>query len=503
MGMLSLAAVLDTACDKAITIAFSGKICLRTFLCSVRHFRHSGFAQSEVAVMNHTQKPIHPHDCRRPTLFLSTSKKARRALFLSSMPLLATYCVSLPACAQSPWSTTGRQAQVQSAQNTAPAQMAGPVQASPSDLIVRGQEPTPETLVSTSAGTSAGISNDQASFREFDAGELVAVVGTEHVLAGDMMVFIEPILEKNRDKMTPEQEKQVKAKLIRDVLAQYVEIKALYQEFFRDMVGNKSPKEVEEMQAKVTMKAAQIFHDKQIPVMMKKYKVDDLAALERKLHEHSLSISTLKNQFTERVLSSELERKYVPDEYEFSREELWAYYQEHDSEWNVTSRARYRELCVRFSKHSREEAEAIIKDLGNQVYLGGTPFEAVAKQRSEGATASQGGVYDWINQGSLKSAAIDQAVFSLPLRRLSQVIESEYGFHIIEVLERELGHKKTFDAVQPEIRKKLSNEKQSKLLDEFHKKIMARTSIWTLWPQDIPNSRALSEALGDVYEPTE
>ncbi|MDX1925890.1 MAG: peptidylprolyl isomerase [Pirellulaceae bacterium] len=461
--------------------------------------------------MNHTQKPTHLDDCRGPSLSFSTSRKTRRALFLSSMPLLATYCISLPACAQSPWSTTGRQAQVQSAQNSSPAHMAGPAQASPSDLIVRGQEPTPGTLVSTSAvgsagvsgGTSASAASDQASFREFDAGELVAVVGTEHVLAGDMMVFIEPILEKNRDKMTPEQEKQVKAKLIRDVLAQYVEIKAMYQEFFRDMVGNKSPKEVEEMQAKVTMKAAQIFHDKQIPVMMKKYKVDDLASLERKLHEHSLSIATLQNQFTERVLSSELERKYVPDEYEFSREELWAYYQEHDSEWNVTSRARYRELCVRFSKHSREEAEALIKDLGNQVYLGGTPFEAVAKQSSEGATAPQGGVYDWINQGSLKSAAIDQAVFSLPLRRLSQVIESEYGFHIIEVLERELGHKKTFDAVQPEIRKKLSNEKRSKLLDEFHKKIMARTSIWTLWPQDIPNSRALSEALGDVYEPTE
>ncbi len=420
------------------------------------------------------------------------------------MPLLATCCISLQACAQSPWSPPNRLVQVPASPSDQPSQsqfkelpvgQLSTSPTSPSDLIVRGQEPTPGTLVRAPVNAS-----DPASFRDFGAGELVAVVGTEHVLAGDMMVFIEPILEKNRGKLTPAQEQQLKAKLIRDVLAQYVEIKALYQEFFRDMVGNKAPKEVEEMQAKVTMKAAQIFHDKQIPVMMKKYKVEDLAALERKLQEQGMSISTLKNQFTERVLSSELERKYVPDEYEFSRAELWAYYQDHAAEWVVTSRAKWRELCVRFNKHSGQEAEALIKDLGNQVYLGGKPFEAVAKQQSEGFTAAEGGLFDWTTQGSLKSAAIDQAVFSLPLKRLSQVIESDVGFHIIEVLEREPGFNKSFDVAQADIRKVMSREKHSKLLDEFHTKIMARTSIWTLWPQDIPNSRALSEALGDVYQ---
>lgn len=428
---------------------------------------------------------------------------ARRLRVLKSMPILAAYCIGLPSCAQSPWS--GQQALRQTSTSTQSAQISVPPnpnpqstpEASPSDFIVRGQEPVAGTLVSATANSNIG----QADFREFDAGELVAVVGTEHVLAGDMMVFIEPILEKNRGKITPEQEKQLKAKLIRDVLAQYVEVKALYQEFFRDMVGNKAPKEVAEMKAKVTMKAAQIFHDKQIPVMLKKYKVDDLAALERKLHERSMSIATLQTQFTEQVLSSELDRKYVPEEYEFSREELLGYYKEHETQWNVTSRAKWRELCIRFNKHNRVEAEALIKDVGNQVYLGGKPFDAVAKQQSEGFSADQGGVFDWTTQGSLKSAAIDQAVFSLPLRRLSQVIESEIGFHIIEVMEREPGYTKTFDMAQAEIRKKMSEEKRNKLRDEFHSKVMDRTSIWTLWPEDIPNSRALSVALGDDYQP--
>ncbi len=333
--------------------------------------------------------------------------------------------------------------------------------------------------------------------QEFNEGDLIAVVGAEHILAGDMMIFVEPIIDQNRGRITPAQEKQLRTTLIRQVLVQYVQIKALYQEFFRDMAGNKPPKEIESIKTQVTTKAGQIFFEKQVPLMMKKYKVNDPAALEKVLREKSMSVSAYRTQFIERILSSELERKYVPEEYEFSREELLGFYQAHPDEWTVTGRARWRELCVRFSKHSREEAERLIREMGNQVYLGGRPFEAVAKSLSEGFTAAEGGVYDWTTQGSLKSTALDTAIFSLPLRRLSLVIEDESGFHIIEVLEREDGHTKSFDLAQVDIRKKLAEEKQSKLLKEFHNKVMARTPVWTKWPEDIPGSRDLSEAIGN------
>jgi hypothetical protein len=307
------------------------------------------------------------------------------------------------------------------------------------------------------------------------------------------MVFIEPILEKNRGKVTAAQEQELKFKLIRDFLSQYIKIKALYLEFFRDMLGKKTPKEFEEMKAKVTKKAAQIFHDKQIPMLLKKYEVDNLDALEHKLREKSMSIHTLRKQFAERVLSSELERKYVPENQEFSRDELLTYYHAHEADWNIPSRAKWRELCVLFSNHSRKEAKALIADLGNQVDLGGKSFEVVAKKQSEGSTAAEGGIFDWTIQGSLQSAAINQVIFSVPLKRLCGAIESDVGFHIIEVLEREPGYKKTFESAEHEILRKLTEEKRNHLLADFRAKIIAQTKIWTLWPEDIPNSQPLAE----------
>ncbi len=336
--------------------------------------------------------------------------------------------------------------------------------------------------------------------QEFAAGQLVAVVGTDPILAGDMAVFVEPIIEQNRDRITTsEEEAKIRSQLVRQALRQYVEVKAIYQEFFRDMVGTVTPKELEETKKKVVSKAGKIFFDKQVPVLQKKYQVASIQELELKLQTKSLSLMTLRGQFIEQVLASELERKYVPEKFEISREDLLIAYRDEANrqKWNVAGRARWRQLTIRFDKHTtREEANLAIRELGNQIFLGGKPFEAAAKQSSEGFTASDGGVYDWTTQGSLKSKQLDEAIFALPLNRLSQVIEDDIGLHIIEVLEREPGHTMDFTQAQADLRESLSNQRRNKEVRAFREKIMARTPVWTLWPEDIPGSRPLTDALG-------
>ncbi len=166
--------------------------------------------------------------------------------------LLALGVSTCTSCAQSPWTTSVVDASRPPAQalshvaDASPRSTPKPAESNSVDnvrepsaaIIVRGQEPVQGTLTSTSAAGSAGA----ATVREFDAGELIAVVGTEHILAGDMLVFIEPILEQMRGKVSPEQEQARKSQLIRQALVQYVEIKALYQEFFRDMLAISLPR---------------------------------------------------------------------------------------------------------------------------------------------------------------------------------------------------------------------------------------------------------------------
>lgn len=345
--------------------------------------------------------------------------------------------------------------------------------------------------------------NATAEAVAFQPGELIAVIGTDHVLAGDLTIFVEPIIEKNRDKIPgKEQEDLIRNQLTRQVLREYVVIKAMYQEFFRDVIGTGTPDEAEKTKKMVTKKANELFFQKRVPDLLKQNDATDLATLEEKLREKSISLNLMRDQFIEQALAAEFERKYVPAKMEVDRRELLTYYQNNLDQWKKPARAKWRQLTIRFDEHNddRNEVDRLIKTLGNEV-LDGKPFRAVAEQSSEGYTAADGGLHDFTSKGSLKSKPLDNALFTLPLGRLSQVIVDDVGMHIIEVLEREDQYTVEFSKAQGEIRETLSQQKRSDEIKKLQLKVLARTPIWSKWPEDLREKakhvRDLSEAIGE------
>ena len=244
----------------------------------------------------------------------------------------------------------------------------------------------------------------------------------------------------------------------------------------------------------VEVKANQLFFEKQVPNLMKSNDVMDVRALEEKLRERSSSLTQLRQKFMENVLAGESERKHVPQDIEVLRDELIEYYKDHADQWQKPARARWRQLTARFDRFpSRADARLAIEAMGNEVYLGGKPFGSVAKASSQGFTASEGGVQDWTTKGALKSAPLDTAIFTIEPKRLSQIIEDDLGYHIIEVIEREDAKVVSFEAAHDEMRDAIVATKRKKLAEEYRKKVMDNTVIWTLWPEDIPGSRSLRE----------
>jgi parvulin-like peptidyl-prolyl isomerase len=189
----------------------------------------------------------------------------------------------------------------------------------------------------------------------------------------------------------------------------------------------------------------------------------------------------------------------VPEQPQVLLSELRSEYDAKPEKWERPARAKWRQITVRFEKdRSREQMQEKIALLGNSIFIGGAPFESVAKQSSEGFTAAQGGLHDWTVQGSLKSEVLDKAIFTIPLRRLSSIIEDEFGMHIIEVLEREEARKVPFEESQKDLQEELRKSKREKLIKEVQDKAMDTMPIWTKWPEDIPGSRPLSEITGEV-----
>src|SRR5712675_73485 len=95
----------------------------------------------------------------------------------------------------------------------------------------------------------------------------------------------------------------------------------------------------------------------------------------------------------------------------------------------------------------RKKAEDVLK----QVRKGGK-FEDLAKKYSEDpGSKAKGGDLGWITQGQTVPE-FEKTAFSLSPGQVSDLVKTQYGFHIIKVLEKETAHTKPFEEVKDSIK---------------------------------------------------
>lgn len=322
----------------------------------------------------------------------------------------------------------------------------------------------------------------------FAASYIVAVVGEERVLVGDLFPA-----EKVTAQMIENPEFQMH---LRKSLKMSIQQKCLAQYFVNSQATGKPKKERDDIRAKMMAKTAEIFRTKVLPEQVKRAKLETEAEFIQMLESQGTSLASMMRSFAEQVWADQALREGVKEKPTVFLDEMQDYYDQHPDQWQRPSRARFRIMSAVFSKYpNREVAYQAIAEMWNQVYFGGAPFEAVAKKLSTGFSADEGGTIDWTRRGALKSKQIDDAVFAIPVRALSQVIEDTEGFHVVEVLERQNAYQMTFPQAQGEIKESILKNKKALLENDYKKKIQDLTPIWTRWPEDIPGSRDLNEIL--------
>lgn len=327
-------------------------------------------------------------------------------------------------------------------------------------------------------------------------GELLAIVGTDPILIGDLTPLIQPIIEENRSRFPAHEIEKLRDKLLRESLVSQIETKALAQQFIREMVGPKPPKEYQEFESKIAPRLTKAFHYEYVPKMMERAKVSSAMELDKKLREVGSSLQGQLKIFQDSVMANEATSSNVPEKPRIPLSEIKSYYEEHRAEWRTPASATYRQISVLFRNYkTRDEALRNIEALGNEILLGGTPFDALAKKKSEDSSASYGGLYERIPENALKSKPIDRTVFSIPLNRLSEIIEDDDGFHIVEVLSRESASERSLAESQQEIRETLERLKKQQAKEEYVAEVLASTMVWSRWPDDFEGARPLSEAV--------
>jgi peptidyl-prolyl cis-trans isomerase C len=122
-------------------------------------------------------------------------------------------------------------------------------------------------------------------------------------------------------------------------------------------------------------------------------------------------------------------------------------------------------------QQARQKAEQIRKEI-----LAGGDFAAMAKAHSDCTTASMGGDLGQIKRGYMP-AAFDRVAFSLEKDTISEVVETESGYHVIKVVDRQPARLVPYDQVRDFLKTYLQGEESKKKLAALIAELRKRSEI--------------------------
>ncbi|HKE34071.1 MAG TPA: peptidylprolyl isomerase [Candidatus Acidoferrum sp.] len=98
-------------------------------------------------------------------------------------------------------------------------------------------------------------------------------------------------------------------------------------------------------------------------------------------------------------------------------------------------------------EETRKKAEDVLKQAKK-----GAKFDELAKKYSEDpGSKDKGGDLGWIREGQTVPE-FEKSAFSMAPGQISDLVKTQYGFHIIKVLEKQTAHTKPFEEVKDSIR---------------------------------------------------
>jgi foldase protein PrsA len=141
--------------------------------------------------------------------------------------------------------------------------------------------------------------------------------------------------------------------------------------------------------------------------------------------------------------------KLLGSSIEVTEDEMKAYFEEKKDTFNVKEQVNASHILV--------ETEEKAKEVKEKLNAGGD-FAELAKEYSTDGSASLGGNLGFFSRGDMVKEFEDTA-FSLEVGKVSDPVKTEFGYHIIKVIEKKAAKEANYEENKEQIKDTILNEK--------------------------------------------
>jgi peptidyl-prolyl cis-trans isomerase D len=154
-----------------------------------------------------------------------------------------------------------------------------------------------------------------------------------------------------------------------------------------------------------------------------------------------------------------------------TQQEIEAYYNAHKAEYSIPEQAKSRHILIQVPQGADAKADAAAKAKAEGILKqiqSGANFADLAKKNSDDpGSKNSGGELGFAQRGHMVPES-DSAIFSQKIGD-TKIVKSQYGYHIVQVEERNPAHAQSLNEVLPTIQATLLRQKSTAAQDAYAK----------------------------------
>jgi len=172
-------------------------------------------------------------------------------------------------------------------------------------------------------------------------------------------------------------------------------------------------------------------------------------------------------KMAEQILVQVLIEREILDKIKVNDEEVLEYYELNKDSFTEKEQVYLYNILI--------ETEEDAQDVLEQLKAGGD-FSEIAIEKSTGPSAVQGGDLGYLTRGTI-IPEIEEVVFALELEELSEIIKTDFGFHILKITEKKPETVKTLEEVKEDIIQTLLPDTQKEAFENLLEELKSKSEI--------------------------
>lgn len=201
--------------------------------------------------------------------------------------------------------------------------------------------------------------------------------------------------------------------------------------------------------------------------------------LEDMLAENEVDVDEWKENMREQMLVRKLVEEKTADAPEATAAEVAAFYEENADSFKVPETVSASHILISFDEEDtpeikaekRAELESIQQELAT-----GASFEELATEHSDCPSSAEGGALGTFTRGQMVPE-FEEAAFALEPGRLSQIVETEFGYHIIKVTDHQKAGVRSLAEVKDQLQQYITNQNRQEALMAYIEELKADADV--------------------------